>query len=114
MPPPGPRRHLRPGCAGLATASAPEPGPPVPALPAAGVAAAKLAAVGLAGLADPDAMPTAVRTFPDTSGPPRPGWRRLSRTEPDRYTCSGNSLQIYAPSGGSIVLTREVPRASGS
>jgi hypothetical protein len=28
-------------------------------------------------------------------------------TEPDRYTCSGNSLQFFEPSGGSVVLTRE-------
>jgi hypothetical protein len=36
-------------------------------------------------------------------------------TEPDRYTCAGNTLQLFAPDGSSIVLAREVPKTpSGS
>jgi hypothetical protein len=35
--------------------------------------------------------------------------------EPDRYTCSGNTLQLFAPNGSSVVLAREVPKTpSGS
>lgn len=28
-------------------------------------------------------------------------------TEPDRYTCSGNSLEVFAPNGDTEILTRE-------
>jgi hypothetical protein len=35
--------------------------------------------------------------------------------EPDRYTCAGNTLQLFAPDGSSIVLAREIPKTpSGS
>jgi hypothetical protein len=30
-------------------------------------------------------------------------------TQPDRYTCSGNTLQLFVPDGGSEVLTRSTP-----
>lgn len=30
--------------------------------------------------------------------------------EPDRYTCSGNTLQLFAPNGSSVVLARQVPK----
>jgi hypothetical protein len=35
-------------------------------------------------------------------------------TQPDRYTCSGNSLKLYAPNGGSIVMVRSVPHVAPS
>jgi hypothetical protein len=35
-------------------------------------------------------------------------------TQPDRYTCSGNSLTLYAPNGGSIVMVRSVPHVAPS
>jgi hypothetical protein len=35
-------------------------------------------------------------------------------TQPDRYTCSGNSLKLYAPTGGSVVMVRSVPHVAPS
>ena len=35
-------------------------------------------------------------------------------TQPARYTCSGNSLRLYALNGASSVFTRAVPRPPGS
>jgi hypothetical protein len=188
------------GLASVPTASAPEHRVAVPGLPAAGVAAAGQQA----GQANPDAMPTAARTFPDASGAPRPGWRGLPRTmviaaaaaaallvalvgygsvvlatgggngqrpaadgspgpgrgaraaaspkalasasptpsstldpcllgtwtqtsgatpgtftlngstDPDSYTCSGNSLRLYATDGSSSILIRDIAPARGS
>jgi Protein kinase domain len=35
-------------------------------------------------------------------------------TQPDRYTCSGNSLVIFVPNGGSIEMTRSIPHVTPS
>jgi serine/threonine protein kinase len=35
-------------------------------------------------------------------------------TQPDRYTCTGNSLHIFAPNGGSVELTRSTPPVPSS
>jgi Protein kinase domain len=84
------------GLAGLPTASA--PGLPATEVPAAGRAA------GLqAGPADPDAMPTTARTFPDAGGPPRPGWRGQPRTTVIAFAAAA-ALLIALVGYGAVVL----------
>jgi hypothetical protein len=88
------------------------PGPPA-------VAAAGLAAAGQqAGQADPAAMPTAARTFPDASGAPRPGWRGRPRTMVVAAAAAAALLVALVGYGAVVLATGgghgQHPAASGS
>ena len=97
---PGSPAAPAPGLAGLPTASAPEPGAGGPGRPAAGVVAAGSVA---AGQADPDAMPTAARTFADPGDPQRRGWRGLPRTMVIAATAAA-ALLVALVGYGAVVL----------